>query len=130
MHNVDEAPRDVVLVLTTWPGDGGGSEVARQLVETRLAACVTRLPQHRVVYHWKDAIEEAEEQQWVIKTTRGSLAALWHAVRTAHPYDTPEWIVIEATGGSDAYLRWVVESTTRTTGTADSKGSRTGERKR
>ncbi len=112
MHNADARPDDVVLVLTTWPDDAEtGSVIARRLVEGALAACVTRLPLHRVTYAWKGTIEEGREEQWVIKTTRRALAPLWHALRGAHPYDTPEWIVIEAAGGSEAYLQWVREST-------------------
>ncbi len=109
-HNADngrDQPDPVVIVLTTWPDDEAASGVARQLVEGRHAACVTRLPRHRVVYRWQDAVEEADEQQWVIKTTERALPALWHAVRAAHPYETPEWIVLTAAGGSDAYLAWV-----------------------
>ena len=111
MHNADERSSDVVLVLTTWPDDDRAASVARQLVEARVAACVTRLPRHQVVYRWHDAIAEADEQQWVVKTTRGALGALWDAVRAAHPYETPEWIVVDAAGGSDAYLGWVRECT-------------------
>ena len=101
----------VVLVFTTWPDDERAAVVARQLVERRLAACVTRLPRHHVVYRWQGAIEEAQEHQWIVKTTRGALDALWEAVRAAHPYDTPEWIVVDATGGSDGYLDWVRQGT-------------------
>jgi periplasmic divalent cation tolerance protein len=113
-HNAETAvdrPDPVVIVLTTWPDDPAAASVARQLVEARHAACVTRLPRHAVVYRWHDAIEESEEQQWVIKTTARALEGLWAAVRAVHPYDTPEWIVLAAAGGSDAYLQWVREST-------------------
>ena len=110
-HNAGGAPDDVVLVLTTWPEHERESAVARQLVAERAAACVTRLPRHRVTYRWQGAIEEAEEYQWLIKTTRSALVAAWDIVRAAHPYDTPEWIVLTASGGSDPYLAWVRENT-------------------
>lgn len=115
-HNAGPAsdgPDPVVIVLTTWPDDERAASVARQLVDARLAACVTRLPRHRVVYRWQGAIEEADEHQWVIKTTASALDALWVAFRAAHPYETPEWIVLTAAGGSDAYLQWVRDCTTR-----------------
>lgn len=101
----------VVLVLTTWPDEARAAGVARRLVEQRLAACVTRLPRHCVVYRWQDAIEEAEEHQWVIKTTAAALPALWEAVKAAHPYETPEWLVIDVAGGSDTYMQWVRANT-------------------
>ena len=109
-HNA-EHDEDVVIVLTTWPDAAPADATARALVEARLAACVTRLPLHHVVYRWQGDIETAQEHQWVIKTRRATLDALWEAVRAAHPYDTPEWLVLTAAGGSDAYLQWVREST-------------------
>ena len=111
--NADQA-EDVVIVLTTWPESDAADEAARRLVQLRLAACVARLPRHHVVYRWQGSIEQAEEHPWVIKTTRNALAPLWNAVRAAHPYDTPEWIVLTAAGGSDAYLKWVRDCTART----------------
>lgn len=113
-HNAEtppDRPDRVVIVLTTWPEDERAAVVARELVEARLAACVTRLPRHQVVYRWQDAIEQAEEHQWVIKTTARTLDALWAAVRAAHPYDTPEWLVLTVDSGSDAYLSWVRDGT-------------------
>jgi len=110
-HNAETGHDRAVIVLTTWPADAGGDEVARALVERRLAACVTRLPLHRVVYRWKDAIEDGDESQWLIKTTADRLEGLWEAVRTAHPYDTPEWLVVPVEAGSADYLAWVRAST-------------------
>lgn len=109
--NANADTDEVVLVLTTWPDDGQGAAVARHLVEARLAACVTRLPRHQVTYRWQDAIEEAEESQWVIKTTRRVLDRLWDAVRAAHPYETPEWLVLDVREGSAAYVAWVRATT-------------------
>lgn len=110
-HNADSPHQDVVIVLTTWPEGAQGAVVARQLVEARLAACVTRLPRHQVTYRWQGAIEEAEEHQWVIKTTRGVLERLRDAVHAAHPYETPEWLVLDVREGSAAYVAWVRATT-------------------
>lgn len=107
----DSTQDQVLVVLTTWPDDDRAADVARHLVEQRLAACVTRLARHQVTYRWEGAIEQAEEYQWVIKTTRRALGPLWDAVRAAHPYDTPEWLVLDVASGSDAYLQWVRVST-------------------
>ena len=78
-HNAEtgaDRPDPVVIVLTTWPDDRLRRASRRQLVEARHAACVTRLPRQPVVYRWQGAMEEAEEQQWVIKTTARALDAL------------------------------------------------------
>lgn len=107
MENVD-AP---CLVLTTWPIEPPPYEVARALVEARLAACVHVLDAGRSTYRWNGAVETAHERQLVIKTTRRALAALEAAVRARHPYEVPEWIVLDA-AASDAYGAWLADSVT------------------
>src|SRR5262245_1161887 len=104
------SPSEVVLVLTTIAAEADGSALARTLVDELLAACVNVLPPMTSVYRWKGQVEQDREQQIVIKTTRDRLAALETRVRELHSYDRPEFVVIAAAGGSDAYLGWVRES--------------------
>ena len=87
--------------------DQGEDDAAhRAIVEARLAACVHVLAAGRSTYRWEGAIEEADERQVVIKTTRARLAALDAHVRAAHPYALPEWLVVDVTGSPD-YLAWI-----------------------
>ena len=102
---------DYVIVMTTLPADADVTTFARTLVETRLAACVNLLPGMDSVYRWDGRIEQERERQLVITTSRGRLPALWDRVREIHPYEVPEFIVLPIVDGSDAYLRWVGEST-------------------
>ena len=100
-----------VVVLTTLPADADASTLARTLVGDRLAACVNILPPMTSVYRWRDGIEEDTERQIVIKTTRARLEDLWERLRGLHPYDVPEFVALPILDGSEAYLRWIGEST-------------------
>ena len=100
-----------VIVLTTFPIDKDVEGVAATLVEERLAACVNILPAMRSVYRWKNAVEQADERQLVIKTTRARVAALESRLRTLHPYDVPEFVVLPIASGSADYLSWLSDST-------------------
>jgi periplasmic divalent cation tolerance protein len=100
-----------VIVLTTLPAEGDAEELASQLVEERLAACVNILPPMRSVYRWKKAVERADERQLVIKTTRARVTALEARVRKLHPYDVPEFVVLAIDSGSADYLSWLSDST-------------------
>jgi periplasmic divalent cation tolerance protein len=102
---------DYVLVLTTLPSEGDAEKFALQLVEERLAACVNILPPMRSVYRWKNTVEQANERQVVIKTTRARLTALENRVRTLHPYDVPEFVTLPIDAGSADYLSWLSENT-------------------
>jgi periplasmic divalent cation tolerance protein len=100
-------PPGIVLVLTTLGADADAPALARTLVEERLAACVNVLPPMLSVYRWKGQLEQDREQQVVMKTTASRVPALEARLRTLHPYDLPEFLVIPAGGGSEAYLAWV-----------------------
>jgi periplasmic divalent cation tolerance protein len=102
---------DFVIVLTTLPAEGDAEKLALQLVEERLAACVNILPPMRSVYRWKNAIEQADERQVLIKTTRARLTALENRLRKLHPYDVPEFVVLPIDSGSADYLSWLSANT-------------------
>ena len=106
------APDGALLVLTTLDADTDPSTLARTLVEEGLAACVNILPAMRSIYRWKGAVEEAREQQLLIKTSPAAVAALRARLLELHPYETPELLVLTA-DGSAAYLRWLEETTSR-----------------
>ena len=101
---------ETVLVLTTYPADPGAEKFARTLVEERLAACVSVLPPMRSTYRWKGTVETADERQVLIKTKAASVAALENRVRELHPYEVPEFLVLNIAAGGAAYLSWLNES--------------------
>lgn len=103
---------DFVLVLTTLPSDRAGADAfARTLVEERLAACVNITGEIQSVYRWQGRIEQDQERQIVIKTSRDSLDRLRARVHELHPYEVPEFIVLPIIDGSPAYLDWIRMST-------------------
>ena len=100
---------DLILILTTMPDDNRADELASSLVEEKLAACVNVHAPMTSTYRWKGAVERDAERQIVIKTTPQRRAAVEARLRTLHPYELPELVVIEA-ASSEAYSRWVIES--------------------
>ena len=101
---------DCALVLTTFPADSDADVFARTLVSERLAACVSVLPPMQSTYRWKGTVETAVERQVLIKTTAAKVAALEERVRALHPYEVPEFLVLNIQTGSAAYLSWLNES--------------------
>jgi periplasmic divalent cation tolerance protein len=99
----------VSIVLTTLGADADAAAVARTLIDERLAACVNILPPMVSVYRWQGNVEQDREQQIVIKTAADRVAALQARLSQLHPYDLPEFLVLDASS-SEAYLAWVRES--------------------
>ena len=101
----------LLLVFTNLPDQDAAEALAATLVENRLAACVNILQPCLSLYRWQDAVETAEEVPLVIKTSEERYPALEAAIRTAHPYTTPEIIALPITHGLPDYLAWLAEET-------------------
>jgi periplasmic divalent cation tolerance protein len=97
----------IVLVLTTVPDSFDAWALARTLVNDDHAACVSVLAPQMSTYRWEGTIETAHERQLLIKTTESRTPALEAAIKAAHPYEVPEFLIVPVMGGADAYLAWV-----------------------
>ena len=97
-----------VVVLTTVGADHDANDLATDLVEKRLAACVNIVPRIESVYRWRGNVERDDEQLLIIKTVSERLPALKDALFARHPYEVPELVVVEMDDIGDAYRDWLV----------------------
>lgn len=100
-----------LLVWSNLPDEQTANQLARHLVEQRLAACVNILPAVRSIYRWQNSIEEATEVTLMIKTVQSRYARLECAIKAMHPYEVPEIIAMPIAAGLPAYLEWIVQTT-------------------
>ena len=100
---------DVRIVLSTAPDAEAALRLGRALVGEGLAACVNVVPGVRSIYRWREAIEEAEEVLLVLKTTAAAAPALAARIEELHPYETPEVLAFDPTGGAASYLQWIAD---------------------
>ena len=100
-----------LLVLCTCPDRQSAEAIARQLVERRLAACVSLLPGVESVYRWHGKIEHSSEVQLLIKSSRARYPDLQATVLALHPYELPELIAVEPVAGLERYLAWIQDET-------------------
>jgi periplasmic divalent cation tolerance protein len=84
-------------------------EIARRLVEERLAACANIIEKVSSIYWWRGKIEEDEEAFIIIKTLKDKVPAIVERVKELHTYEVPEIIALEIVEGSENYLRWLRE---------------------
>src|SRR5438105_1890710 len=101
---------DKIVVLSTAGSEAEANQIARALVERRLAACVNVLPNIKSIYRWKEKIEESGEWLLVIKTTKTAFVQVRDAIQNLHSYELPECISLAIEDGGLEYLRWIEES--------------------
>lgn len=104
---------NVYIALTTCPDAQIASTLAHACVESQLAACVNIIPAIQSVYQWQGKIEHDTESLLVIKTTQQKLAALEELILAQHPYDVPEFVVLNIEHGASDYLSWIIQSLNR-----------------
>src|SRR5262245_5104049 len=98
----------VRVVLTSVPDAAVGARRARALVQEKLAACVNLVPGVQSFYRWQGKLEEAAELLLVAKTRADRSRALAARIQALHPYELPEVLELAPSGGSAAYLDWVL----------------------
>lgn len=97
------------VVLVTVASLSAGREIAAELIEAKLAACVNLFPIESI-YLWQDKINQDSEYQLIIKTDLNKFAQLSAKIKTLHSYEVPEIIALPIIHGSEAYLTWLGNS--------------------
>ncbi|MGD9022611.1 MAG: divalent-cation tolerance protein CutA [Deltaproteobacteria bacterium] len=101
-------------VVTTTQNREDANKIARLLVEKRLAACVQLCGPIESIYWWKENLETTAEWICYIKTHRNLYDKVEEAIKTIHPYETPEIIALPIVSGSHEYLEWIGHETRMT----------------
>lgn len=101
-----------LVVLVTVPTVETGQQIAKAILEQKLAACVNIVPGVSSIFSWQGQVEQDQEALLLIKT-RADLfeAKLAPLVQQVHPYDVPEIIALPVVMGSKSYLDWIDETT-------------------
>ena len=102
---------EALLVLITSASREEAEDIARKLVEDRLAACVNIVPHVRSLFWWENQLSEEEEILLIVKTRRSRFRALVLRVKALHSYSVPEIIALPIVEGHTSYLQWIEDST-------------------
>ena len=101
----------MALVLTTVPDREVGEEIVRTLVEERLIACGNLLSGIVSIYRWEGRVTAEGEVLVLMKVREESVGRVFDRVSELHPYAVPELVELSVERVSEAYRRWVIEST-------------------
>ena len=98
------------VVLVTAPNLLTARKLAKAALQRRTAACVNLVPRIESYYWWLKKIRADSEVLLILKTTKAKLPSLEELILANHPYDTPEFLVLNLSKGSQRYLNWLTES--------------------
>ncbi|EOK5538162.1 TPA: divalent cation tolerance protein CutA [Enterobacter kobei] len=98
---------DAVVVLCTAPDEASAQDLAAKVLAEKWAACVTLLPGATSLYYWEGKLEQEYEVLMLLKTNRANQQALLDCLKSHHPYQTPELLVLPVLHGDNDYLTWL-----------------------
>ena len=82
-------------------------KIIHELLEKRLIACASILPEVESIYRWEGKIEETLEIKVILKTTSSHFQAVQNLIRERCSYQVPEIVQIDIPTGNPDYLAWV-----------------------
>ncbi len=95
------------IIYITTSGVSESNEIAKVLLQERLAACVNIVPSITSMYLWKGAIEEDNESLMIVKTKSELFEKIIIRVKEIHSYEIPCILKINVEMGSQSYLDWI-----------------------
>ncbi len=101
-----------LVVLVTASTQAEALLIGRRLVEKKLVACATVIPNAISIFEWEGKVSEASECFMVLKSHADAYDALEAEVKSLHSYDVPEILALPVVRGSNDYLVWVRAMTT------------------
>jgi len=102
--------RRFAIALVTAPDLKTARKLAEVVLKARLAACVNLVPKIESHYWWEGRVERGTEVLLLIKSSTARLTALEKCILRVHPYDTPEFVVVQISKGNKRYLKWLAAS--------------------
>lgn len=84
-------------------------KLASGALEARLCACV-QISAVESTYVWKGAVQTEAEMRLTLKFDARCGDALRDWLKTNHPYETPQWVAVEAADALPVYADWISES--------------------
>jgi periplasmic divalent cation tolerance protein len=95
-----------IIVLITCPPETS-EDLARAIVEERLAACVNIVDRVRSIYLWEGKLCNESEHLLVVKSKRDIWERLRDRVKQLHSYDVPEIVCFNLEDGYRPYMEWL-----------------------
>jgi periplasmic divalent cation tolerance protein len=99
------------VVLVTAPNLKVARRLAQLALSSRRVACANLIQRVESHYWWKGKLDTSAETLIAFKTRARQLEKLEKLVLKNHPYDTPEFVVLNISAGNARYLDWLARET-------------------
>ncbi len=97
----------VNLIYMTAGSKEEAESIGKELVQSRLVACVNIIDNMSSIYWWEDKLQSDREVILIAKTTEALAAQVVEKVKSLHSYDCPCILTLPVSGGNASFLDWI-----------------------
>ena len=98
------------VILVTAANKKEAHKIAKGLINSKLAACVSIVGGVESFFWWRGKIDSAKEDLLIIKSRKEKVPKVIRLVKSIHSYKIPEIISLPIATGFKPYLKWIDES--------------------
>jgi periplasmic divalent cation tolerance protein len=93
--------------MTTTNSQAESKKLCKSILNDKIAACITIIPNATSLYFWEGKLVEENELLLVIKTKKNLVPTLIEKIKSIHSYKTPEIISLPIEKGNKDYFDWI-----------------------
>ncbi|HKR74220.1 MAG TPA: divalent-cation tolerance protein CutA [Candidatus Nitrosocosmicus sp.] len=102
---------DGMILMSTFPDEKSLINLSKILVtDKRLCACVN-YTKIKSLYLWENKLKHEGEFLALFKTTSSLIDELKTEIKSNHPYQIPEIVILSMTDVSSDYMLWLINNT-------------------
>ena len=98
----------VLFLITTVPNQLLAEQIAKELIEVKLAACIS-IKEIKSIYKWQGNIEENKEFEITIKSLPENLNELNLILKEKISYEVPQ-LIYKIFDSENSYFQWMKKS--------------------
>jgi periplasmic divalent cation tolerance protein len=102
---------NVHIIYMTCQDKAQARDIGRELVESRLVACVNIFDQMNSMYFWEGNFQDDQEAVLIAKTAEDKVSAVIEVVKARHTYENPCIVDWPLAGGNIDFMGWVIAQT-------------------
>ena len=99
----------IVIIQTTCSDKNEAKEIAKVLIEEKLAACV-QMSEIESFYMWEDKFCNDNEILLNIKTKKENFKKIKSRIKELHSYDVPEIVCVDIENVSKDYKKFIAKN--------------------
>jgi periplasmic divalent cation tolerance protein len=103
--------KDIVLLYVTCKNATEARQIAKDLIQSKMAACANITPVIESIYEWDGALQHDDETLLLLKTTAERSQACQTRIRSIHSYTTPCILELRVGSGNNDYIQWLIRQT-------------------